>query len=302
MTEITAKSQPWIRATSRTLLDYLILTKPRVMSLLLFTALGGSFIAARGVPPWQYIVVVLVGGALASGGASALNMWYEEDIDQEMHRTDHRPVAGGRIRPMNALIFGVALNIVSFAVFYFFTNVLAASLAIAGSALYVVLYTALLKRTTTQNIVIGGAAGAMPPLVGYAAILGVLELEAWYLFAVVFFWTPPHFWALSLLIKEDYARAGVPMMPVVSGEAATRVQILLYTVLMLPLTVMYYFATSKLGGVYLVSAVVLGLVFFGLAFKLWRSGERKDTVNLYKFSLLYLFLLFVALMFDAATV
>ena len=302
MTEITAKSQPWIRATSRTLLDYLILTKPRVMSLLLFTALGGSFIAARGVPPWQYIVVVLVGGALASGGASALNMWYEEDIDQEMHRTDHRPVAGGRIRPMNALIFGVALNIVSFAVFYFFTNVLAASLAIAGSALYVVLYTALLKRTTTQNIVIGGAAGAMPPLVGYAAILGVLELEAWYLFAVVFFWTPPHFWALSLLIKEDYARAGVPMMPVVSGEAATRVQILMYTVLMLPLTVMYYFATSKLGGVYLVSAVVLGLVFFGLAFKLWRSGERKDTVNLYKFSLLYLFLLFVALMFDAATV
>ena len=246
--------------------------------------------------------MVLVGGALASGGASALNMWYEEDIDQEMHRTDHRPVAGGRIRPMNALIFGVALNIVSFAVFYFFTNVLAASLAIAGSALYVVLYTALLKRTTTQNIVIGGAAGAMPPLVGYAAILGVLELEAWYLFAVVFFWTPPHFWALSLLIKEDYARAGVPMMPVVSGEAATRVQILMYTVLMLPLTVMYYFATSKLGVVYLVSAVVLGLVFFGLAFKLWRSGERKDTVNLYKFSLLYLFLLFVALMFDAATV
>ena len=302
MTETTAKSQPWIRAMSRTLWDYLILTKPRVMSLLLFTALGGSFIAARGVPPWQYIVVVLVGGALASGGASALNMWYEEDIDQEMHRTDHRPVADGRIKPVNALIFGVALNVASFAVFYLFANVLAASLAIAGSALYVVLYTALLKRTTTQNIVIGGAAGAMPPLVGYAAILGVLELEAWYLFAVVFFWTPPHFWALSLLIKEDYARAGVPMMPVVSGEAATRVQILMYTVLMLPLTVMYYFATSKLGVVYLVSAVVLGLVFFGLAFKLWRSGERKDTVNLYKFSLLYLFLLFVALMFDAATV
>ncbi|MCY4475962.1 MAG: heme o synthase [Chloroflexi bacterium] len=300
--ETAANNQPWAKTMSRTILDYLILTKPRVMSLLLFTALGGSFIAARGVPPWQYIVVVLVGGALASGGASALNMWYEEDIDQEMHRTDHRPVAGGRIKPMNALIFGVVLNIASFAVFYFFTNVLAASLAIAGSALYVVLYTALLKRTTTQNIVVGGAAGAVPPLVGYAAILGVLELEAWYLFAVVFFWTPPHFWALSLLIKDDYARAGVPMMPVVSGEAATRVQILLYTILMLPLTVMYYFATSKLGVVYLVSAVILGLVFFALAFKLWRTGARKDTLNLYKFSLLYLFLLFVALMFDAATV
>ena len=300
--ETAAKDQPWSRTMSRVVLDYLILTKPRVMSLLLFTALGGSFVAARGVPPWQYIVVVLVGGALASGGASALNMWYEEDIDQEMHRTDHRPVAGGRIKPMNALIFGVVLNIASFAVFYFFTNVLAASLAIAGSALYVVLYTALLKRTTTQNIVVGGAAGAVPPLVGYAAILGVLELEAWYLFAVVFFWTPPHFWALSLLIKDDYARAGVPMMPVVSGEAATRVQILLYTILMLPLTVMYYFATSKLGVVYLVSAVILGLVFFALAFKLWRTGARKDTLNLYKFSLIYLFLLFVALMFDAATV
>ena len=300
--ETAANNQTWAKSMSRTILDYLILTKPRVMSLLLFTALGGSFIAARGVPPWQYIVVVLVGGALASGGASALNMWYEEDIDQEMHRTDHRPVAGGRIKPMNALIFGVVLNIASFAVFYFFTNVLAASLAIAGSALYVVLYTALLKRTTTQNIVVGGAAGAVPPLVGYAAILGVLELEAWYLFAVVFFWTPPHFWALSLLIKDDYARAGVPMMPVVSGEAATRVQILLYTILMLPLTVMYYFATSKLGVVYLVSAVILGLVFFALAFKLWRTGARKDTLNLYKFSLLYLFLLFVALMFDAATV
>ena len=300
--ETAANNQPWAKTMSRTILDYLILTKPRVMSLLLFTALGGSFIAARGVPPWQYIVIVLVGGALASGGASALNMWYEEDIDQEMHRTDHRPVAGGRIKPMNALIFGVVLNIASFAVFYFFTNVLAASLAIAGSALYVVLYTALLKRTTTQNIVVGGAAGAVPPLVGYAAILGVLELEAWYLFAVVFFWTPPHFWALSLLIKDDYARAGVPMMPVVSGEAATRVQILLYTILMLPLTVMYYFATSKLGVVYLVSAVILGLVFFALAFKLWRTGARSDTLNLYKFSLLYLFLLFVALMFDAATV
>ena len=141
----------------------------------------------------------------------------------------------------------------------------------------------------------------MPPLVGYATILGVLELEAWYLFAIVFFWTPPHFWALALLIKDDYARAGVPMMPVVSGEAATRLQILLYTVLMLPLTVMFYFATPKLGVIYMASAVVLGVVFIALAIKLWRTGERNDTANLYKFSLAYLFLLFVALMVDAAT-
>ncbi len=299
--ETAVESGSRMRGLTRLMLDYLALTKPRVMSLLLFTAMGGAFLAARAVPPWEYILVVLIGGFLASGGASALNMWYEDDIDQVMHRTDHRPVAGGRIKPMNALIFGIALNVASFAVFYIFANVLAAALAIAGSALYVVLYTALLKRTTTQNIVVGGAAGAIPPLVGYAAILGVLELEAWYLFAIVFFWTPPHFWALSLLIKDDYARAGVPMMPVVSGEAATRLQILLYTVLMLPLTVMFYFATSKLGVVYLAAAVVLGVAFFALALRLWRTGERKDTANLYKFSLAYLFLLFVALMVDAAT-
>ena len=283
-------------------LDYLALTKPRVMSLLLFTALGGSFLAARGVPPWQYIAAVLIGGALASGGASALNMWYEDDIDREMHRTDHRPVAAGRIRPINALLFGILLNVASFAVLYFFTNVLAASLALAGSALYVVLYTALLKRSTSQNIVIGGAAGAIPPLVGYAAVLGVLELEAWYLFAIVFFWTPPHFWALSLLIKDDYARARVPMMPVVAGESATRLQILFYTVLMLPLTVLYYFATTKLGQLYLILVIVLGLMFFGLAFRAWQTGERRDTARLYKFSLLYLFLLFIAVMLDATTI
>ena len=302
MTVGTAEGRQKLGSAARMILDYVALTKPRVMSLLLFTALGGSFVAARGVPPWQYIVVVLIGGALASGGASALNMWYEEDIDREMHRTDHRPVAGGRIRPLNALIFGIALNVASFVVFYVFSNVLAAALALAGSALYVVLYTALLKRSTAQNIVIGGAAGAIPPLVGYAAILGMLELEAWYLFAIVFFWTPPHFWALSLLIKDDYARAEIPMMPVIAGEAATRIQILLYTVLMLPLTALYYLATSKLGVMYLVSAILLGLIFVGLAARMWRTGERRDTANLYKYSLLYLFLLFTALMVDAATV
>ena len=302
MTVGTAQGRQKLGSAARMILDYVALTKPRVMSLLLFTALGGSFVAARGVPPWQYIVVVLIGGALASGGASALNMWYEEDIDREMHRTDHRPVAGGRIRPLNALIFGIVLNVASFVVFYVFSNVLAAALALAGSALYVVLYTALLKRSTAQNIVIGGAAGAIPPLVGYATILGILELEAWYLFAIVFFWTPPHFWALSLLIKDDYARAEIPMMPVIAGEAATRVQILLYTVLMLPLTALYYLATSKLGVMYLVAAILLGLIFVALAVRMWRTGERRDTANLYKYSLLYLFLLFTALMVDAATV
>ena len=302
MTIGAAESRHRLGSAMRTVLDYVALTKPRVMSLLLFTALGGSFVAARGVPPWQYIAVILIGGALASGGASALNMWYEEDIDREMHRTDHRPVAGGRIRPLNALIFGIVLNVASFVVFYVFSNVLAAALALAGSVLYVVLYTALLKQSTAQNIVIGGAAGAIPPLVGYATILGMLELEAWYLFAIVFFWTPPHFWALSLLIKDDYARAKIPMMPVIAGDAATRLQILLYTILMLPLTALYYLATSKLGVIYLISATLLGLVFVAFAVKMCRSGDRRDTANLYKYSLLYLFLLFLVLMVDAATV
>ncbi len=280
--------------------DYLALTKPRVMSLLLLTALTGAFLAARQVPPWEYIFAVLLGGALACGGASALNMWYEEELDRKMHRTGRRPVADGRVNPMNALIFGVALNGAAFAVFYFMTNILAASLALAGSMLYVVLYTAILKRTTTQSIVIGGAAGAMPPLVGYAAVLGYLDLEAWYLFVIIFFWTPPHFWALSLLIKDDYARAEVPMLPVVAGEAATRLQILLYTILLLPLTVLYYTVSSKLGVVYLISAVALGLLFLVLAVSLYVTAARRAASIFYRFSLLYLTLLFVAIMLDAS--
>lgn len=297
----TAEQMPSFRTVLDTARDYIMLTKPRVMSLLLLTAVGGAFLAARQVPPWQYIVAVLLGGALASGGASALNMWYEEELDRKMHRTDKRPVAGGRISPTNALIFGVALNVAAFAIFYFMTNILAASLALAGSVIYVVLYTAILKRTTTQNIVIGGAAGAVPPLVGYAAVLGYLELEAWYLFAIVFFWTPPHFWALSLLIKDDYDRAGVPMLPVVAGEAATRFQILLYTIILLPIVTLYYMVTSKLGIVYLVSASILGVIFLALAIKLYMTKSRKDTSTLYRYSLLYMALIFVAIMVDAAT-
>lgn len=297
----TAEQMPGFRTVLDIARDYIMLTKPRVMSLLLLTAVGGAFLAARQVPPWQYIVAVLLGGALASGGASALNMWYEEELDRKMHRTDKRPVAGGRISPTNALIFGVALNVAAFAIFYFMTNILAASLALAGSVIYVVLYTAILKRTTTQNIVIGGAAGAVPPLVGYAAVLGYLELEAWYLFAIVFFWTPPHFWALSLLIKDDYDRAGVPMLPVVAGEAATRFQILLYTIILLPIVTLYYMVTSKLGIVYLVSASILGVIFLALAIKLYMTKSRKDTSILYRYSLLYMALIFVAIMVDAAT-
>ena len=281
--------------------DYLALTKPRVMSLLLVTAYGGAVLAARDIPPVLLTLWVLLGGALASGGASALNMWYEVELDRSMSRTGKRPVAGGRVSPRAALVFGIALNIAAFAVLYFGTNVLAASLAILGSALYVVLYTAILKRTTVHNIVVGGAAGAVPPLVGYAAVLGTLELDAFYLFAIVFFWTPPHFWALAILIRDDYARAGVPMLPVVQGDMAARWQILLYTVLMLALTTMFYFATTKVGVVYLVGSVALGVGFVGFAVGDMLRKTRKSVARLYKYSLLYLFLLFVLIIYDAAT-
>ena len=281
--------------------DYIAMTKPRVMSLLLVTAYGGAVLAARDIPPALLTLWVLLGGALASGGASALNMWYEEELDQRMSRTGKRPVAGGRVSPRAALIYGIALNVAAFAVLYFGANVLAASLAMLGTALYVVLYTAILKRTTVHNIVVGGAAGAVPPLVGYAAVLGTLDLDALYLFAIVFFWTPPHFWALAILIRDDYARAGVPMLPVIQGESAARLQILLYTVLMLALTTMFFFVTSRLGAVYLIGSLLLGVTFVALAAIAMSKQTRKSIAWLYKFSLLYLFLLFGFIIYDAAT-
>ena len=281
--------------------DYISLTKPRVMSLLLVTAYGGAVLAARDIPPALLTLWVLLGGALASGGASALNMWYEEELDRSMSRTGKRPVAGGRVSPRAALIYGITLNVLAFAVLYFGTNILAASLALLGSALYVVLYTAILKRTTVHNIVVGGAAGAVPPLVGYAAVLGTLELDAFYLFAIVFFWTPPHFWALAILIRDDYARAGIPMLPVVQGDSAARWQILLYTVLMLALTTMFYFATTRLGAAYLIGSVLLGVGFIAFAARAMVDQSRKSAARLYKFSLLYLFVLFALIIYDAAT-
>lgn len=298
MTTSTAKFTGRIGPVVR---DYISLTKPRVMSLLLVTAYGGAVLAARDIPPALLTLWVLLGGALASGGASALNMWYEEELDRSMSRTGKRPVAGGRVSPRAALTYGIALNIAAFAVLYFGTNILAASLALAGSALYVVLYTAILKRTTVHNIVVGGAAGAVPPLVGFAAVLGTLELDAFYLFAIVFFWTPPHFWALAILIRDDYARAGIPMLPVVQGDSAARWQILLYTVLMLALTTMFYFATTRLGAAYLIGSVVLGIGFIGFAVRAMMDQSRTSAARLYKYSLLYLFLLFALIIYDAAT-
>ena len=234
--------------------DFIALTKPRVMSLLLVSAVAGAFLGAGSTPAGLVLIGVLVGGALASGGAAALNMAYEAELDRQMGRTKNRPVAEGRISTRSAVLFGVALNIGAFVVLALMTNVLAGLLAMAGTALYFGLYTVILKRTTTQNIVVGGAAGAVPPLVGFAAATGTLDLAAWYLFVIIFFWTPPHFWALAIMIKDDYARADIPMLPVVRGIEHTSTQILLYTAVLAALTVLFGAVADPLEWTYMAGA------------------------------------------------
>ena len=280
--------------------DYVALTKPKVMSLLLVTAFGGMVLAAEGLPGAGLIATVILGGALASGGASALNHWLDRDIDRLMARTATRPVASERVSGKQALVFGLILNVLAFALLWWGANLLAALLAMGGSVFYVLVYTKWLKRTTTQNIVIGGAAGAVPPLVGWAAVTGGLDLPAFYLFAIIFFWTPPHFWALALLIRRDYAEAGVPMLPVVAGEESTRRHILLYTLALMMLTILLYLATDSLGLVYLTSAIVLGLGFVVYALRLFRQTGPRAAAPIYRYSLLYLALLYAVIMGDGA--
>jgi protoheme IX farnesyltransferase len=282
------------------LTDLVTLTKPRVMILLLLTATGGMVLATRGMPPFGIAIAVLIGGALASGGAGAINHGIEGGIDRAMVRTRERPVASGRISPQFAVGFGIALNAASFVLLSTVANVLAASLAIGGSLFYVFVYTMWLKRTTVQNIVIGGAAGAVPPLVGWAAITGGLDLPAFYLFGIVFFWTPPHFWALSLLIQDDYARADVPMLPVVKGETATHWSIFLYVVLVDVLTVMFFLSTQSLGYLYLGAVLALGGLFGFYAWRLLIEKHRAATLRLYKYSILYLALVFLVVMVDGS--
>jgi protoheme IX farnesyltransferase len=281
--------------------DLVSLTKPAIMSLLLLTALGGMFLAARGVPPFGILAATLIGGAAASGGASSLNHYFDRDIDERMRRTRHRPLPAHRISTRIAVMWGIALNVIAFVVLAVFANLLAATLALAGTVFYILVYTVWLKRTTAQNIVIGGAAGAIPPLVGWAAITGSLDLAAWLLFAIIFFWTPAHFWALALLIRDDYERAGVPMLPVVSGDEATAWNILAYAASLLPLTLLL-FIVGGLGYLYLAAAILLGALFIAYAFRLLRGGalqRRAMARAVYLYSLLYLALLFVAIMVDS---
>jgi protoheme IX farnesyltransferase len=279
--------------------DYLTLTKPRIMTLLLLTGFCGMLVGARGLPGPGLIIATMAGLALACGGASALNHVLDADIDRLMgKRTRSRPVAAGRIPAPYALEFGLALSALSFVLLAGFVNPLTAQLALIGNLFYVLVYTRLLKRSTPQNIVIGGAAGAVPPLVGWAAATGSLTLPALVLFAVVFLWTPPHFWALALLIKRDYAAAGVPMLPVVRGEDETARQIVLYTAALVAFTLAPAL-WGMFGLVYLVSAAVLGVAFLWLAWRLRRQPTPARARVLFHYSLGYLALLFVAMALDA---
>jgi protoheme IX farnesyltransferase len=278
--------------------DYVTLTKPRIMSLLLITGAGGMFVGAEGVPPLGDLGVMLLGLALACGGASALNHVLDADIDKLMgKRTRARPVATGRVPASRALEFGLALSALSFVLLASFANVLTAVLALVGNLFYVLVYTRWLKRSTPQNIVIGGAAGAVPPLVGYAAATGNLALPALLLFAIVFFWTPPHFWALALLIRRDYEAARVPMLPVVRGERETTRQIVLYSVVLVVVTLLPVLWRT-MGVVYLLSALALGAWFLLLALRLRAEPTPARASGLFHYSLAYLALLFVALAVD----
>jgi heme o synthase len=278
--------------------DYIALTKPRIMSLLLVTGFCGMIVGARGWPGTETAIAAMTGLALACGGASALNHLLDRDIDPLMgERTKQRPVASGRVAPSRALEFGLALSAFSFVLLASTVNVLTAVLALVGNLFYVIVYTRFLKRSTSQNIVIGGAAGAVPPLVGWAAATGNVTVPALLLFVIVFVWTPPHFWALALLIKDKYAAANVPMLPVVKGDRETARQIVLYSVALVGVTLLPW-AWGTVGLLYLASALALGAIFVWFAERLRRETSPRRAMVLFHYSLLYLALLFVAMALD----
>jgi len=275
--------------------DFVSLAKPKVQSLLLFITVTTMYVA--GDPSLGLVFLTCLGGALSAGGAGAINHAIDRDIDRNMARTADRPVASGRISPAAAIGFGALLGLSSFVLLSLTVNPLAAALSLSGLLGYVFVYTLWLKRSTPQNIVIGGAAGAVPPLVAWAAVTGGLSGTAFYLFAIVFFWTPPHFWALSLLMKDEYAKAGVPMMPVVRGEDETRRQILLYTILLYAVTQLP-FCAGGFGIEYLAASMTLGAGFIYCSVRLLRQADRRWALRTYLFSLAYLALLFLAMPLD----
>jgi protoheme IX farnesyltransferase len=297
------------RTRTDTIRAYIALTKPRIIELLLVTTVPAMVLATRDVPgidlgEFGWLVFwTLIGGTLAAGSANAINCYLDRDIDELMTRTRRRPLPAHQVEPERAVIFGIALGTISFALMAFTVNLLAAFLTLLAIAFYVVVYTIILKRSTTQNIVIGGAAGALPPVIGWVAVTGHIGIPALLLFAIVFYWTPPHFWALSLRIRKDYAAAGVPMLPVVKGIPETTRQIALYTVLMVAISLVLW-AVARMGAIYLVAAVVLGAIFLWQAYRLWRRGASEEAstagaIALYKYSISYLSLLFLAVAVDA---
>ena len=279
--------------------DYTTLTKPKVNLLLVITALSAIFLASDNFPSIQVLIAVIIGGTLASGGAGAINHSIDKEIDNTMKRTSERPVAGERISRFNALLFGIVLNLLSFLVLTYLTNMLAAMMAISGTLFYVLIYSIWLKKKTYHNIVIGGAAGCFPPLVGWSAVTGDLSLSAWYLFAIIFFWTPPHFWALAMLMKDDYSKANIPMLPSVVGIKATFKPMTLHTVTLILLTLVMTFVNSKLSYIYFFSCLFIGTYYLFLTYKLYKDYDRQNNLKIYKFSLLYMMLFSVIVIVDS---
>ncbi len=293
MKAATARAEPRFQIK-----DYALLLKPRVMSLVVFTALVGMVLAPASIDPVTGLAAILC-IALGAGASGAINMWYDRDIDCDMARTMNRPLPAGRIQPKAALVYGVTLALGSVAAMAYLVNILAAGLLALTILYYVLLYTMWLKRRTPQNIVIGGAAGALPPLIGWASATGTVGMGAVCMFAIIFLWTPPHSWALALFRRGDYENAGVPMMPVVAGERSTRIQMLLYTLLLVPVTLSPV-AVGMSGALYGAAAVVLGGLFLRHAIKVWRDPDPAVARSMFLFSILYLFLIFFALLADRA--
>jgi heme o synthase len=276
---------------------YVALTKPRIIELLLVTTVPTMVVAEKGLPSLGLMLATVVGGTLAAGGANAVNMYVDRDIDTVMHRTRHRPLATGAISARGALIFAVGLEVAAFVLLWTTVNLLSAVLASAACLFYVFVYTLWLKRTSSRNIVIGGAAGAVPVLIGWTAVTGSLDWPPLILFGVIFYWTPPHFWALAIRYRDDYARADVPMLPVVVGFRPTALRILLYTLLLVALTVLFA-PVAGMGNVYLATALVLGGVFTVLALRLWRDGTQAQAMRVFAWSISYITLLFGAMAVD----
>lgn len=292
---VTAQNSPAAYPVSD-VRDYVALLKPGVMTLVVFTGAVGLLIAPGHIHPFLALIAIAC-IAVASGAAASINMWYDRDIDQHMKRTMNRPIPGGRVLPDEALAMGILLSIISVMVMAVAINLVAAALLALSIAFYVFVYTIWLKRRTPQNIVIGGAAGAFPPMIGWAAVTGGVDVNAIALFMIIFMWTPPHFWALALFRCGDYAKVGVPMMPVVAGEAATKRQMMLYTVLLLPVTLVP-FATGLLGEFYAAVAVLTGIWFLRHAWRVLRNAEERAPHKMFGYSILYLFVLFGAMVAD----